>query len=96
MSHPMGATQKSPKGLNPCCNGICSVRPRTLKTSCRPESFNPCCNGICSVRRWAQALNRKLLRLNPCCNGICSVRAGGRRPAGCFGVLILVVMEYVL
>ena len=38
------------ESLNPCCNGICSLRWCVTAPARRRKSLNPCCNGICSLR----------------------------------------------
>ena len=59
--------------LNPCFNGICSLRKEKKKKKILIESLNPCFNGICSLRGESIDLAKAKLRLNPCFNGICSL-----------------------
>ena len=62
---------KTKTGLNPCCNGIYSMR-QLIQFTAQRTSLNPCCNGIYSMRQW---INLQLVEsLNPCCNGIYSMR----------------------
>ena len=37
-------------GLNPCFNGICSLRRRKVALKDKTECLNPCFTGICSLR----------------------------------------------
>ena len=37
-------------GLNPCFNGICSMRQGWEEQSVEADGLNPCFNGICSMR----------------------------------------------
>ena len=37
-------------GLNPCCNGIYSMRVKRSSYVWKNFSLNPCCNGIYSMR----------------------------------------------
>ena len=37
--------------LNPCCNGIYSMRQQTNNRLWKNLSLNPCCNGIYSMSR---------------------------------------------
>ena len=66
--------KKSLSCLNPCCNGIYSMRlPRQAeKRKCK--SLNPCCNGIYSMRKQkTESFSSGIPGLNPCCNGIYSM-----------------------
>ena len=36
-------------GLNPCFNGICSMRQGWEEQSVEADGLNPCFNGICSM-----------------------------------------------
>ena len=68
--------------LNPCCNGIYSMRKRIYPVLYNRRSLNPCCNGIYSMSRMHKE-KRAFKSLNPCCNGIYSMscgQAGGERP----------------
>ena len=80
--------------LNPCCNGIYSMRcviafSLALLSIC----LNPCCNGIYSMRVFSFHQKQNLFCLNPCCNGIYSMRHRDCN-SKLYAVLILVVMEY--
>ena len=44
------------EGLNPCFNGICSLRVTLLLSILMVFSLNPCFNGICSLRTKTMAL----------------------------------------
>ena len=61
--------------LNPCFNGICSMRVVCLD-SCGNVlgCLNPCFNGICSMSAFAEGTLCFEGGLNPCFNGICSMR----------------------
>ena len=43
--------------LNPCCNGIYSMRVES-ELSTTIEGLNPCCNGIYSMRKTNSTLSR--------------------------------------
>ena len=84
--------------LNPCFNGICSLRIKHLSIMANLTfSLNPCFNGICSLSAKTGAVAVKGIRLNPCFNGICSLsRFKPVEDKDFFNVLILVLMEYAL
>ena len=60
-------------GLNPCCNGIYSMRNLTLPFDNVLYSLNPCCNGIYSMSNDNIKSLLDINSLNPCCNGIYSM-----------------------
>ena len=48
-------------GLNPCFNGICSMRPLSLAVALTKRRLNPCFNGICSMSAYVmRGLKRDL------------------------------------
>ena len=66
--------------LNPCCNGIYSMR-YLCQVALQQETncLNPCCNGIYSMSKQNKGRNYKNYKsLNPCCNGIYSMRSMNR------------------
>ena len=65
---------KRSKCLNPCCNGIYSMRISSWVSKTCFFCLNPCCNGIYSMRQNQQRLWHIKKGLNPCCNGIYSMR----------------------
>ena len=82
--------------LNPCSNGICSLR-LVVKQKDRRSSLrlNPCSNGICSLSSGWTSSRRNNCSLNPCSNGICSLRCLRSTSRSLrISVLILVLMEY--
>ena len=83
---------KQKLSLNPCCNGIYSMRTMSVLPESASRSLNPCCNGIYSMRQ-AATPKKKRRGLNPCCNGIYSMSKSDVKFVD-FSVLILVVMEY--
>ena len=45
----VSAIQQRKQGLNPCSNGICSLRGFDIAVARESGSLNPCSNGICSL-----------------------------------------------
>ena len=71
---------KNPKNgklfcLNPCSNGRCSARIKTMTYLKLEKSLNPCSNGRCSARTLSMMTKNSPICLNPCSNGRCSARA---------------------
>ena len=81
--------------LNPCFDGICSMREalRALKALMFP-CLNPCFDGICSMRAYPITMDISDVSLNPCFDGICSMRSTKKTVIAALYVLILVLMEY--
>ena len=79
--------------LNPCCNGIYSMRAFNCSQLWKKRSLNPCCNGIYSMSVGITAIIMAFC-LNPCCNGIYSMSNYMTKLKKVNEVLILVVMEY--
>ena len=68
---------KNPKNgklfcLNPCSNGRCSARIKTMTYLKLEKSLNPCSNGRCSARTLSMMTKNSPICLNPCSNGRCS------------------------
>ena len=80
--------------LNPCCNGIYSMRIGWFIGANDCLSLNPCCNGIYSMRKSTNYESKTIRGLNPCCNGIYSMSCLFLLCVVRYLVLILVVMEY--
>ena len=81
------------RSLNPCCNGIYSMRAFNCSQLWKKRSLNPCCNGIYSMSVGITAIIMAFC-LNPCCNGIYSMSNYMTKLKKVNEVLILVVMEY--
>ena len=80
--------------LNPCFDGICSMRlMEALRNNNADCSLNPCFDGICSMRI-GEFAGELFQCLNPCFDGICSMSPEGMYTVHIEAVLILVLMEY--
>ena len=80
--------------LNPCSNGIYSMRLSNRAQRLTVSCLNPCSNGIYSMSlKWCDT-SHSPLGLNPCSNGIYSMSRYSNGKSPHWGVLILVLMEY--